>query len=120
LTPADRSTPAKAKGPPARSSAGQATRLDHLAEAVHGPPHLLVRVLDELGDQLAGLAAGRVVLQRETSMLVLPPRSSNRTASALPTSASPTLRQAMRWLGMFSVISASHSTDSPSGPETFQ
>jgi hypothetical protein len=53
-------------------------------------------------------------------MLVLPPRSSNRTASALPTSASPTLRQAMRWLGMSSVISASHSTDLPSGPETFQ
>jgi hypothetical protein len=65
LTPADRSTPAKAEGPPARSSAGQATRLDYLAEAVHGPLDLLVGVLDELGDQLAGLAAWRVALQRD-------------------------------------------------------
>jgi len=40
-------------------------RLDRLAEAVHGPPHLLVGVLDELGDQLAGFAAWRVALQRD-------------------------------------------------------
>jgi hypothetical protein len=53
-------------------------------------------------------------------MLVVAPRSSKRTAPALSTSASPTLRQAMRWLGTSSVISASHSTDLPSGPETFQ
>jgi hypothetical protein len=53
-------------------------------------------------------------------MLVRPPRSSKRTAPAFCTSASPTLRQAMRWLGRSSTISASHSTDLPSGPETFQ
>jgi hypothetical protein len=53
-------------------------------------------------------------------MLVVAPRSSKRTAPALSTSASPMLRQAMRWLGMSSTISASHSTDLPSGPETFQ
>jgi len=53
-------------------------------------------------------------------MLVRPPRSSKRTAPALSTWLSPMLFQAMRWLGMSSVISASHSTDLPSGPETFQ
>ena len=53
-------------------------------------------------------------------MLVMPARSSKRTVPALSTSLSPTLRQAMRWLGTSSVISASPSTDLPSGPETFQ
>lgn len=52
-------------------------------------------------------------------MLVLPPRSSKRAVPALSTSASPTVRQAMRWLGTSS-ISASRSTDLPSGPAIFQ
>src|SRR5215212_9300984 len=55
-----------------------------------------------------------------TSMLVVAPRSSKRTAPAFWTSASPTLFQAMRWLGTSSTISASHSTDLPSRPATFQ
>src|SRR5215211_34745 len=118
VPPADRSTPANAEGPPARSSAGQAT-----ASTAWRKPSTARRTC--LSGSLTSSATCSPAVPHggshssETSMLVLPPRSSNRTAPALSTSASPTLFQAMRWLGMYSVISASHSTDLPSGPETF-
>ena len=57
-------TRAGAARPVSTSAADEAAALHDLAEAVDRPPDLLVGVLDELGDQLAGLAAGRVVLQR--------------------------------------------------------
>jgi hypothetical protein len=48
-------------------SAGEAPRLHDPTEAVDGPLDLLVGVLDELGDQLAGLA-WRVVLERHLNV----------------------------------------------------
>ena len=52
-------TRAMAAPPVSTSAADEAAALHDLAEAVDRSPDLLVGVLDELGDQLAGLAAGR-------------------------------------------------------------
>ena len=57
-------TRAGAARPVSTSAADEAATLHNLAETVDRALDLLVGVLDELGDQLAGLAAGRVVLQR--------------------------------------------------------
>jgi hypothetical protein len=46
-----------------RSDSAEAAALHHQAEVLHRPLDLLVRVLEELGDQLPGLAPGRVVLE---------------------------------------------------------
>lgn len=54
------------------SAADEAAALHDLVEGVDRPPDLLVGVLDELVDQLAGLAARRY--SSDTSMLVRPPR----------------------------------------------
>ena len=57
-------TRAGAARPVSTSAADEAAALHDLAEAVDRPPDLLVGVLDELGDQLADLAAGRIVPER--------------------------------------------------------
>ena len=46
-----------------RSDSPEAAALHHQAEVLDRPLDLLVRVLEQLGHQLAGLAPGRVVPQ---------------------------------------------------------
>ena len=102
-----------------RSARVEAAALHHQAEVLDRPLDLLVGVLEQLGDQLRGLAARRVVAERDLDVGPAP-TVVEADRAGVSTSASPTLRQAMRWLGTSSTISASHSTDLPSGPVTFQ
>lgn len=73
-------TRAGAARPVSTSAADEAAALHDLAEAVDRPPDLLVGVLDELGDQLAGLAPGGLY-PSDISMLGRSPRISATTPS---------------------------------------
>jgi hypothetical protein len=64
---------------------------------------LLVGVLDEFGDELAGLAPGRVVLERDLDVGGRPAVVEADRADVVEVGA-PMLRQAMRWLAMSSTM----------------